>query len=154
MLVNTYPSIDLALVSANEFIDMVDHNCLQLGLVPDAADPVGKLRVPHGGVSTDVLLVCGSPVHQVVCGPKGEGSLTAFSGVPLHAVLRCHLAKVVLDNLRIGAFLEETLVCGNANILLAFCLERSIKVALRAMLATAADIGRRAWRRSRTGFGG
>jgi hypothetical protein len=142
---NTYPGINLALVPSDELVDVIDHDSLQLSLVPDTADPVGELRVPDRSVSTDQLLVGARPVDQEVCCPKAEGSLAGLGSVPFHAVLGCNLAKVVLEDLGIGSFLEKAFVRGNTDVLLALCLESSINVALSTVLATTSNIKRGAW---------
>lgn len=64
----TYPGIHFALVTANELVDMVHHDLLQLGFVPNTADPIGQLRMPDGSVSTNELVVGSGPVDKVVGG--------------------------------------------------------------------------------------
>lgn len=50
---STHPSIDLPLPAGHLGLDMVLHHAGQGGLVGDAADPAGQLRVPDGGVAAD-----------------------------------------------------------------------------------------------------
>lgn len=82
----TYPCVDLALVTADKLGDVCLHHVLELGLVGDGRYPGGKLAVPDGGVAADQLVVCGGPVDEVVGAGECECALDVLGGVPLHAV--------------------------------------------------------------------
>jgi hypothetical protein len=68
----TYPSIDLALVTPHDGLDVRRHDALQRGLVIDRAHPARQLRVPDGGVATDELVVGRRPIDEVVGLGEGE----------------------------------------------------------------------------------
>jgi hypothetical protein len=86
-LVDDVPGVDLTLEMSNDTVDVVGHDSGQGGLVADLRDPAGKLRVPHGGVSTDELLVLGGKGDGLVSGAEVEFAARALRGVPLHAMM-------------------------------------------------------------------
>jgi hypothetical protein len=153
-LVDNIPCVHLALVSSDQLVDMVCHDRRELGLVPDAADPGWKLRVPDRSVSTDKLVVGRSPVDQVVSTAEGELTLGSLCCIPLHAVLRGHLAEVVDDELSVGAAGQETLISRYTDVLLALCFKCSIDRALGSILARTTSIWRTSRARLRTGGDG
>lgn len=82
----TYPSEDLALVATHHSPDVILHHRNQGVLVPDLGDPAGELRVPDKGVTTDELVVAGSPVDKAVGVAELEVTARWLGGIPLHAV--------------------------------------------------------------------
>lgn len=81
----TYPGVDLALVVADNTVDVGLHHARELGLVGDRGHPGRQLAVPDGGVATDQLAVGGGKVDEVVRAGECELALGTLSGVPLHA---------------------------------------------------------------------
>jgi hypothetical protein len=81
----TYPCVDLALVFADDAVDVGLHHAGELGLVGDGGDPGRQLAVPDSGVTTDQLAVGGGEVDEVVRAGECELALSALGGVPLHA---------------------------------------------------------------------
>jgi hypothetical protein len=112
---------------------VVLHDVGKRRLIPNGRDPARQLRVPDGGVSTDEFVVLGSPVDEEVGCVQRELVLRALGGIPLHRVLGRDLAKVVDDDLGVGALLEEALVGGNTNVLLALLLELVVQEAVVAV---------------------
>ena len=97
-----------------------------LVLVADVANPPGKLRMPEEGVATDGLVVGGGPVDEVVGLAPVEPAPLALEGIPLHAVLRSDLAKVLLENGRVLARGEAALVGAGTKVELALGLDQSV----------------------------
>lgn len=75
---------------------MVLQDSGQLSLVVDVRDPGRQLRVPDHVVAADDLVVGRCPVDQVIGSCEAELALRWLGGIPLHAVLRCDLAEVLL----------------------------------------------------------
>jgi hypothetical protein len=98
----------------------------QLGLVVDLADPAGQLAVPAQSVTADRLVVCGGPVDQVIAAGKVEIALGGLGGIPLHAVLGRHLAKVGLDHGGRLAGAQAVLVGAGAVVELALGLDELV----------------------------
>lgn len=81
----THPGVDLALVFADNPVDVGLHHAGELGLVGDGGDPGRQLAVPDGRMATDQLAVGGGEVDEVVRAGECELALDALGGVPLHA---------------------------------------------------------------------
>jgi hypothetical protein len=99
----THPTPDLALVRGHDAGNVALDGGSQRGLVAYAADEAGQLRVPDKGVATNRLVVRDGPVDQVVGLLQGESALLRLRALPLHAVLGRHLAKVLVDDIRVLA---------------------------------------------------
>lgn len=92
--------------------------------------------MPNSGVSTDELLVGCSPINEGVGAVQSQLALSTLGSIPLHAVLRCDLAKVVDDDL--GALAGKQVLVGcDTNVLLAMGFESLVKRA-RDAIGTAA----------------
>jgi len=104
----------------------------QGGLVVDLADPAGQLRVPHKGVAADGLVVLLGPVDEVVGAAPRVGALLALQALPLHAVLGRDLAEVGLEDGRVLARRQETLVSAGTVVELALGLDERVD-ALRGL---------------------
>ena len=130
---------------------MVLHDSGQGGLVIDLRDPGGQLGVPHGGVSTDELIIVLCELGSLVGVAEVEVSTGRLGGIPLHAVrqlalhttlrsggwkhlrvLRCNGTEVRLDDRGVLALVETTWVSAGTEVLPALCLHGSID-ALRSL---------------------
>lgn len=126
------PGVDLALPAAHLGLDVVLDDGGQGGLVGDAADPAGELRMPDGCVAADELVVGRGPVNQVIGLRKVERVAGRLDRVPFHAVLGRDLPKLGLDNGRVLARSQAALVSGDTKILLAMRLELGVETPSRA----------------------
>lgn len=86
-LVANIPGIDLALVTAEQRVDVVLHDRGQGCLVADRRNPARQLRVPDGGVAADELVIVRGKLHRLISRCEAEGSLGRFGRVPLHTVI-------------------------------------------------------------------
>lgn len=114
--VSTYPCVDLALVAADDGLDVVLHDRDQGGLVVDVGDPGGHLAVPDKGVTTDKLAVGLSPVDEPVSTAEVEVATRRLGGIELHGVLGGDLAEVGLSSVVDGALAKNALVAGSAPV--------------------------------------
>lgn len=112
----THPCVDLALVTADNGVDVVLHDSDQGVLVVDLGDPVGKLAVPDKGVTTDELAVGLGPVDEPVSTVEVEVATGRLSSIELHGVLGGDLAEVGLSDVVDVALGENSLVAGSAPV--------------------------------------
>jgi len=85
--VENVPVHDLALILGHDGGDVVLNDLGQGSSIGNVGDPTWQLRVPDQSVTSDLLVVGGCVVDQVVGTGQGEGALTPFSRIPLHGVL-------------------------------------------------------------------
>lgn len=119
----TYPSVDLALVATHDSLDVVVHDIGQGSRVGDGRNPCWKLGVPDQSMTTNLEVVRSGKVDKSVSTGEGELALSRFSGVPLHTVLWCDLAKVGLSNGCTLGHAEAVRVGACSPVELALCLE-------------------------------
>jgi hypothetical protein len=112
----THPCVDLALVAADDGLDVVLHDRDQGGLVVDGGDPAGDLAVPDKGVTTDELAVGLSPVDEPVSTSEVELATRRLGGIELHGVLGGDLAEVGLGSVVDVGVAENVLVAGSAPV--------------------------------------
>ena len=112
----THPCVDLALVAANDSLDVVLHDRDQGVLVVDVGDPGGDLAVPDKGVTTDELAVGLGPVDEPVSTAEVEVATGRLSGIELHGVLGGDLAEVGLGSVVDVALGKNALVAGSAPV--------------------------------------
>ena len=115
-LVGDVPCVDLALVAANDGLDVVLHDRDQGGLVVDVGDPGGDLAVPNKSVATDKLAVGLSPVDEPVRTTEVELATRRLSGIELHGVLGGDLAEVGLGCVVDVGVAKSALVAGSAPV--------------------------------------
>lgn len=118
--------VDLALVPANNSLNMVLNDGRQTGLVTDIVHPARKLGVPHKSMPANELAVLLREVDEVV--GRGPVKLAAIGLdlVPLHRVLRSDLTKVGLDDVGVLAGGQAVLVGAGAKVLLALGLDQLV----------------------------
>lgn len=116
MSLTTHPCVDLALVAANDSLDVVLHDRDQGGLVVDGGDPAGHLAVPDKSVTTDELAVGLGPVDEPVSTVEVELATRRLGGIELHGVLGGDLAEVGLGSIVDVALGKDALVTGSAPV--------------------------------------
>lgn len=122
----THITPDLALVPGHDGGDMALNGRGQGGLVVQAANPSGQLRVPDEGVPADGLVVCDGEVDEVVGLAPRKRPLVGLYALPLHAVLRRDLSEVGLDDGRVLSRRQATLVGTGTEVELALGLHQLV----------------------------
>ncbi len=118
--------VDLALVPGHDRGDVLFDRLGQGGLVADVVHPARQLAVPDKSMSADGLVALGGPVDKVVGLCPVVFTLLGVDALPLHAILRRHLAKVGFDDGRVFARGESPLVGASAKVLLTLGLEQLV----------------------------
>jgi hypothetical protein len=150
-LVDNVPLEDLALVAGDHGLDVVLDNGGQSRSVADVLDPLGQLRVPEQGVSSDQLAIGLGEVDDLVSVGEAERVSAGLNGIPLHAVLRGNLTELPLHDGDERVVVEMVVVDLSTEVELALGLELSVEASSCIAASSRRGSGRLSWLRVRVG---
>ena len=120
--VDDVPLAHLALVAADDFVDVTFHDVEELRagvvvvvLVAVGGNPFGQLDVPHECVAAHGHAVAGGEVDEAVGAAEVPGVLRGMYGVELHAVLGHDHVEVRGDEPRFVALVEIAFPHGHCH---------------------------------------
>ena len=108
-----------------------------------------QLRLETGQVKPLTKIVCSAIVEivlwsyiELALAPISSTNFRTFYGIPFHAILRCYLTKVCLDDSSILSSCEKSLISCNSQVLLPLCA----KLCINTVRSTSAVTSSTSWR--------